>query len=452
VAESSDDQRTVFVERQPKVALMGLGCRVNQSDLDALASGLPSPFVLAQPGEAADFVVVNTCTVTNDADSASRQAIRRAVREHPGARIIAAGCYAGVFPEVIAGIPGVTAVVGSRDQSSLPELLRRLDAGEDPETALEQAAAGAPDWPPAPLDLVDHTRGFLKLQDGCDARCSYCIIPSARGPSRSLGFDDALSRLATMGQRHPEVVLAGVHLGQYGSDLEPRRSLTELVRMAVRQGVAKRLRFSSIEPLEFPFTLLQGETAPFICEHFHIPLQSGSSKILAAMRRPYRVAEYRRLVERIAAAVPGVCVGADVITGFPGETDEDHRETVHLIEALPLAYLHIFPFSPRRGTPAAEMADQIPGAVARERARELQALSDRRWRTFVAGQAGHVLEVVVERIEGGLARGTSRQWLTVRWPARRDQRGQVVKVRVEASDGSECFGVHAGVFSSRLLP
>jgi threonylcarbamoyladenosine tRNA methylthiotransferase MtaB len=436
-----------------RVSLVSLGCRVNRADVDALAAGLGGGFAVVGAGQPADFVVVNTCAITADAGSASRQAIRRAARENPSARIVAAGCYAQVDPPALAALPGVVAVVGAREQMALPELLRRIDAGEAPASALARAVRGAPAWTPAPDDLVGHTRAFLKVQEGCDARCSFCVLPSARGPARSLPFEEAVARAGALGMRHAEVVLSGIHLGAYGRDLEPRRTLSDLVREVAARGLVRRLRLSSVEPLEFPLELLvEAGTAPLLCEHFHLPLQSGSARLLAAMRRPYRPPEFAGIVEKIAALAPGACIGTDVMAGFPGETPEDHRATVALLESLPLAYVHVFTWSPRPGTDAAAMPGRVPAPEARARARELLDLSDRRWRSFLARQAGRDLEVVVERVESGVARGTARQYLTVRWPAGGDRRGALARVRVESSDGSACFGVRQSAFTGRVAP
>ncbi len=436
------------------MALVALGCRVNRADLDALAAHLGERFEVVGEREPADFVVVNTCAITSDADSAARQTVRRAARQNPEARIVAAGCYAQVCPEALASIPKVAAVIGVRAQNVVAEMLFRLAEGDGAEAAIAGAAGAVPQWAPAGLETFGHTRPFMKVQDGCDAGCSYCIVPLARGVSRSMPFDEAADRLVALGARHAEVVLTGVHLGAYGRDLERARTLGDLVRASVAQGFAGRLRLSSIEPLEFPVDLLLDEgTSRVLCEHFHLPLQSGSGRVLGAMRRPCRPDDYRRVMERIAALVPGACLGADVMVGFPGETDEDHDQTVALVKSLPLSYLHVFSFSPRPGTPAASMPEQPHGSVARDRARELLALSERKWRGFLQAQTGRKLEVVVERVEDGLARGTSRQYATVRWPALPgDRRGALARVRVESSDGRECFGIRATAFSERLPP
>jgi threonylcarbamoyladenosine tRNA methylthiotransferase MtaB len=440
-------------DRRPRVAFISLGCRVNRADLDTMAKQVEGAFEVVQEGEAADVIVVNTCSITHDADSAARQAIRRTAREQPTARIVATGCYAELAHDVLVALPGVAAVVGMREQRGIRAILLALLAGERPGSPPGTGAGTEGEWGPPALDSYGHTRPFLKLQDGCDQRCAYCVVPLARGLSRSMPFDQALDSLGALGARHAEVVLTGVHLGAYGRDLGPRRSLAELLHAAAAQRLVGRLRLSSIESEEFPVeALVEPEVAGVLCEHFHLPLQSGSERVLRAMRRSYRPAAFERVVGEIAALSPGACFGTDVMVGFPGETDEDFRETVGLLERLPFAYLHVFPFSPRPGTPAASMADPVPGPVARERARELVALGDRRWRAYLKGLAGHVLDVVVERVEGGLARGTSRRYATVRWPSSDERRGQVVRVRIEASDGQECFGISARTFASRLPP
>lgn len=421
--------------------------------MDALAGGLGRDFRPAGEGEEADYVVVGTCTVTADADVASRRAVRRAARQHPRARIFVTGCYAEVDPRGLAALPGVAAVVGARALGALPELLSLVHRGAAPGPALARAAVAAPAWTGPPRDSLEHARVLLKVQDGCDAGCSYCAVPAARGRARSLPFEEALARLAALRRRHAEVVLAGVRLGAYGRDLSPRRSLAELVSAAAGAGLPGRLRLSSIEPSEFPLGLLrQARTARILCEHFHLPVQSGSDRVLGAMRRPYRAGAIASLVEEIALGMPDACIGADVMVGFPGETAADHQATLRLLSSLPLAYLHVFPWSPRPGTPAAGMAGRVEAALVRERAREMQSLSARRWRRFLAAQSGRELEVVVERTEGGASRGTSRRYVPVRWPGCGDERGTLARVRIESSDGTECLGVRTGASSGRIRP
>jgi threonylcarbamoyladenosine tRNA methylthiotransferase MtaB len=309
-------------------------------------------------------------------------------------------------------------VVGARDAARLEAVVRSLLGGPGPTAPATPLAEGAP---------LPRARPILKLQDGCDARCSYCAVPLARGPSRSLPLADALSAIERLGRHADEVVLAGVNLGAWGRDLSPRASLAGLLERA--RG-ARRLRLSSLHPHEVPARLPERA-----CEHVHLAIQSGSDRVLAAMRRPYRAAEVARAAERVLRASPGACLGADLLAGFPGESDADHRATVRLVEALPLAYLHVFAYSPRPGTDAAGLARADRGVVA-ARAEELRALSARRRREFLAGLAGRELEVLVERVAAGVAAGTSREYATVRWPAQGATRGRVARVRAGRVDAS----------------
>jgi threonylcarbamoyladenosine tRNA methylthiotransferase MtaB len=425
-----------------RVALISLGCRVARSDLDALEANLPDGLAVATRGERADLVVVGTCTVTAGADRASRHAIRDAARRHPGARIVAAGCYAERCPSALSALPGVAAVVGARCQGSLPAVLSRL-AQRDPATPARSgagAACGVEGGAEPRTEPLRRARPVLKIQDGCDQGCSYCAVPLARGPARSMSFEAALARAGALRRRHAEVVLAGVHLGAYGRDLAPSRTLAELLHSLGRQE-GGRVRLSSVEPQEVPLELLRDPAARrTLCRHLHLPLQSGSGRVLAAMRRPYAPADFARVVESAAAALPGACLGTDVLAGFPGETEAEHRETVDLVASLPLAYLHVFPFSPRPGTPAAAMEGALPAGAVRERAAELRSVSDRRWAGFLAGQVGRTLEVVVERVTGAESSGTSDEFVPVRWPRGREDRGDLVRVRVEGTDGVTCAG------------
>jgi threonylcarbamoyladenosine tRNA methylthiotransferase MtaB len=427
--------------RADSVALLSLGCRVGRADAGSIAAGLPPGFREAAPGESPAWVVVSTCSVTADAAASSRQAVRRAAREHPGARIVVAGCHAPGEEADLAVIPGVAAVVGPGDHAALPALLERLRAGEAPPVALLAARRSAPAWVASPRPGDGPARPVLKIQDGCDGACAYCAVPLFRGSSRSLPLRDCLDRIAAHGALRPEVVLSGVHLGGWGRDLSPRHSLADLIRAAAAEGSVHRLRLSSIEPLELPVELLSEEAGALLCEHFHLPMQSGSDRVLASMGRPYRAGDYARIVEALARARPGAAIGADVMSGFPGETEEDHRATLALLASLPIASLHVFPFSPRPGTPAARMGGRPRADVVARRAAELRALSARRRTAFQAGLLGRELEVVVERVRGPVAEGTSRENETVRFLSRDAVRGTIARVRA----GDEGVRVGRGV-------
>lgn len=419
---------------RPRLAQVSLGCRVSRADADDLAARLGPWATASGDGAPADVVVVHTCTVTGDAEATARQAVRRAAREHPGARIVVAGCAAEASPAAFAALPGVAAVVGARRGDGLAEAVARV-AG---------AGGAIPGWRAPPPGAGGRARPLLKVQDGCDAACAYCAVPAARGPSRSLPFDEAVARLLALGAGGGEVVLTGVHLGRYGRDLRPARSLEALVAAAVAEGLPARVRLSSIEPLEVPLGLLRDPaTAAAVCPHLHLPLQSGSARVLAAMGRPYDPAGYRAAVQAALALRPDACVGADVIAGFPGETAADHRATLELVGALPLAYLHVFTYSPRPGTRASDLPDPVAPAAARARAAELRAVSAERWRAWREAQVGRVVEAVVERVEAGVAAGTAADGVRVRWAAGPEPRGARCAVRVAGLDGPGLAGERA---------
>jgi len=418
----------VDASRADRVAVVALGCRVGRTDATSMAAALGPGFRVAQPGEGADWVLVATCSVTSDAAASSRQAVRRAAVDHPGARILVAGCHAVFESTVLSGLPGVAAVVEPRDHASIPAVLLRLRAGQKPDVAVAAARGEAPPWDAPPDATAGPARPVLKIQDGCDASCAYCAVPLARGASRSLGLEECLARIAAVGRVRPEVVLAGVHLGAWGGDLSPRRTLADLLRAVASSRAVRRIRLSSVEPLDLPVGRLGEEAGDLLCEHFHLPLQSGSDRILAAMGRPYRAAGYARVVEAVVRARPGAAIGADVMTGFPGETEADHRATLALVGGLPLAYLHVFPFSPRPGTAAAAMPERSRDAEVKRRSDELLGWAARSRAAFLDGLRGRDLEVVVERVHGPKALGTSREYAKVSFPAAGCARGDLVRV------------------------
>jgi threonylcarbamoyladenosine tRNA methylthiotransferase MtaB len=401
------------------------GCRATQADGAAIERQLlDRGCAPASESASADVVVVNTCTVTASADTQARDAIRKLHAANPAARVIVTGCYAQRAPEELAALPGVSWVVGNSHKPQIPDLLQTLSSqpstsasdGFFPAAALEADSMSLLRAPAKILtgDIFEqnvllgapvlggegnHTRPTLKIQDGCDSRCSYCVIPFVRGNSRSLPPEVVLQeiqRLSESGFR--EVVLSGINLGTYGRDLSPRVEFESLLRRILDETSVERLRISSIEPLDVTHDLVElFAGTDRIAQHFHMPLQSGSDRILAAMHRWYRAEHYARRVELIRERLPHAAIGADVITGFPGETEAEHAATLAFIERLPFTYLHVFSFSKRPGTKAAALSNEVPGAVIKRRARELRALGEAKASAFRQSQFGRTLRVLTLR-------------------------------------------------------
>lgn len=392
-------------------AIEQFGCRATQADGAAIERQLREQGCVAAAGTAtAEVVVLNTCTVTAAADAQARDAIRKIHAANPGTRIIVTGCYAQRAPEEIAALPGVTHVVGNSHKPEIPGLLRTISVAP----AVGVADDGAPYHTLAPIlrgdifavsDVLvapvlggegNHTRPTLKIQDGCNSRCSFCVIPFVRGRSRSLPVEKVLEeiqRLADSGFR--EIVLSGINLGTYGGDLTPRVEFLDCLRRIVEETSVERLRISSIEPMDVTQDLIElFASSDRIAPHFHMPLQSGSNRILGAMHRWYRAEHYARRVEMIRERLPDAAIGADVISGFPGETEDEHAETVKVIAERPFTYLHVFSYSLRPGTKAAELRGHLSGEIIKRRARELRALGERKSGEFREAQAGRRLRVL----------------------------------------------------------
>jgi threonylcarbamoyladenosine tRNA methylthiotransferase MtaB len=378
------------------VAFATLGCRLNQVDTGEMQGRLEaSGFRVAAPGEQPDVVVVNTCTVTSRAEVSDRQAIRRLARAHPGARLVVTGCWAQTDPAAVAAVPGVDLVVGNADKHRLADLLR---APASPSPLRVSDIAQARTIPLAPRPAASgRSRAFLKIQEGCQHRCAFCIVPRARGASRSQEpavILEQVRRLVEAG--HPEVVLTGVDLGHYGADLVPRTTLAALLReMAEIPGLVW-IRLSSLLPAYFTPELIDVVAhCPRVAPHLHVPLQSGSDAVLRRMRRPYTVAMYRRLVERLGSLRPGLALGTDVIAGHPGEEEAHFEETVALVEALPFSYLHVFPYSDRAGTEAAGLGGHVDPRTVGRRSRRLRVLGQGKNLSFRRAAVGAALEVLV---------------------------------------------------------
>jgi threonylcarbamoyladenosine tRNA methylthiotransferase MtaB len=382
-----------------KFAVATLGCKVNQCESAGISETMTVRGMKLVPfDEEADCYIVNTCTVTGRTDYQSRQLIRRAIRRNPAAVVLVTGCYAQRAPEEITRIPGVRIVAGNAEKSRLSELIAELAQKKGPQVYVGDIRNEKRFTPLGAAAFPEHTRAFLKIQDGCNAFCSYCIVPQARGASRSLLPAEVERGIASLVREgYHEVVLTGIHLGAYGRDLIPTTDLTAMVRRIAETEPVERLRLSSIEPREVTNELLSliGSSG-VVCRHLHIPLQSGDDGILNAMNRDYDAVFFRDLVQKIHDVDPDIAVGIDIIAGFPGETETAFANTLRLVEGLSVAYLHVFPYSRRPGTPAAAMPDQVSETDKKRRAEWLRRIGVAKRQAFAERSIGKPLAVLIE--------------------------------------------------------
>jgi threonylcarbamoyladenosine tRNA methylthiotransferase MtaB len=376
-----------------KYSVITFGCRVNQADSLAIEGELRARGAVAAAPADADIVVVNTCSVTATADQGARQTIRRIVRDNPDVRVIVTGCYATRERADVEALPNVTHVVSNRDKDRLVDLVgseiglptaERFGDGDGPCGGVIPGVAG-------------RTAFTLRVQTGCDQACSYCIIPTTRGAGRSQPLHQVardIERAVAAGYK--EIALTGVHLGSYGRDLAEPASLTGLVRLVGEWTADVLFRISSLEPMDCtPEIVSMASTSPRIAPHFHLPLQHGSDEMLRAMRRPYQVADYERLMADLHRQIPHAAIGSDIIVGFPGETDAHVQQMCDVLDRLPLTHLHVFPYSDRPGTEAATRYPKVNGAAIRERARRVRVIGETMTRRFRAAQAGTIRRALV---------------------------------------------------------
>jgi len=375
------------------------GCKANQYDTERMRQEAEARGASAVPSLAeADVCVVNTCTVTNQADADARRYIRRAVREHPDLKVVVAGCSSALRAPAYHAMREVTGVVEGHDPVAVAGALAR----SGPVLLELRAGLDRIDTEPIGGELLRRragaSRGWLKVQDGCDRKCSFCATRLARGASRSRHPDEVRAEARLLAVNHAELVVTGIHIGHYGRDLSPRWSLARLVAHLLEGVEGVRLRLGSIEATEVDDDLLHlfSTAGERLAPHLHMPLQSGADPVLRRMRRWHSREQYRARALEIAARVDPLGLGADIITGFPGESDEDHDDTRRLVEELPFTYLHVFPFSPREGTPAADLPDPVPQRVAGERSRELREAAQRKASAHRRARAGDQALVVVE--------------------------------------------------------
>ena len=408
------------------------GCRASQADGAALEAALAAKGLSQTSGaDSADLVVLNTCTVTAAADDELRQAVRRIHRESPDARILVTGCYAQRAPEEIAALPGVWLVAGNSHKMQIPDLIStaapyhgQVEVGD---------IFAQHDFLSSPVEdaLGDRTRPNLKIQDGCNNRCSFCIIPFVRGRSRSAPADSVIAQVRRLAEKYKEVVLSGINLGRWGRDLDYKLRLVHLVRRLLDETPIERLRLSSVEPMDFSDELLSlMAESRRIADHVHAPLQSGSDRVLRRMHRKYRPRHYADRIAKARALMPDCAVGADVMTGFPGETDEEFEESRAFIESLPFTYLHVFTYSERPGTPAAEAASQVPMEVRKRRTHVLRDLAASKSREFRQAMIGRTLSAVTITSSNDDGRSAlSGNYLKIALASRREP-NRIVDVRI----------------------
>lgn len=430
-----------------KIAFYTLGCKVNQADTASMENlFLRSGHQLVSFDGEADVYIINTCVVTNTGQRKSRQTIHRAIRKNPNALIVVTGCYPQTAAEEVKAIAGVDMIIGNQDRAQIVQLVEErlahrqtdtLDAVHKltASTAFEEMAAG---------DITDKTRAFLKIQEGCNQFCTYCIIPYARGPLRSRSLESIRTetqRLISAGFK--EIVLIGIHLGCYGKENPDGPTLYDAVKTVLDVPGVQRLRLGSLESVEVEprlLTLMQ-EDARF-CRHLHLPLQSGCDKTLQAMHRPYTTAKFKTLLADIKTKVPDIAITTDVIAGFPGETEADFETTCKFAESCGFSKMHIFPFSARKGTPAEKFAGAVTEAVKKERADILGRIDETMHKTFLQGMVGQNAEVLFEQPAGedyfeGLTGNYQRVFVK---SGGRNLGGEILPVKITAFDGEKLFG------------
>lgn len=430
-----------------KIAFYTLGCKVNQADTASMENlFLRSGHQLVSFDGEADVYIINTCVVTNTGQRKSRQTIHRAIRKNPNALIVVTGCYPQTAAEEVKAIAGVDMIIGNQDRAQIVQLVEErlahrqtdtLDAVHKltASTAFEEMAAG---------DITDKTRAFLKIQEGCNQFCTYCIIPYARGPLRSRSLESIRTetqRLISAGFK--EIVLIGIHLGCYGKENPDGPTLYDAVKTVLDVPGVQRLRLGSLESVEVEprlLTLMQ-EDARF-CRHLHLPLQSGCDKTLQAMHRPYTTVKFKTLLADIKTRVPDIAITTDVIVGFPGETEADFETTCKFAESCGFSKMHIFPFSARKGTPAEKFAGAVTEAVKKERADILGRIDETMHKTFLRAMVGQNAEVLFEQPAGedyfeGLTGNYQRVFVK---SGGRNLGGEILPVKITAFDGEKLLG------------
>ncbi|AZS14439.1 tRNA (N(6)-L-threonylcarbamoyladenosine(37)-C(2))-methylthiotransferase MtaB [Paenibacillus lutimineralis] len=432
----------------PSVAFYTLGCKVNFYDTEAIWQMFKNEgYEQVDFEQTADVYLINTCTVTNTGDKKSRQIIRRAVRRNPNAIIAVTGCYAQTSPAEIMDIPGVDLVIGNQDREKIIPYVNQIRAQREPINAVRNIMKTREFEELDVPSFADHTRAFLKIQEGCNNFCTFCIIPWARGLSRSRDPQSVVNQARQLvAAGYNEIVLTGIHTGGYGDDLEDYK-LPDLLWDLDKIESLGRIRISSIEASQIDDRMLEVlEGSSKMCRHFHIPIQAGNDDVLKRMRRKYTVAEFEQKIKRIREFMPDVAITTDVIVGFPGETEEMYRDGYETLKRIGFSEMHVFPYSTRTGTPAAKMEDQVDEEIKHARVQELIELSETMQSAYAEKFVGQVLDVIPERdmealaVDGHLT-GFADNYLKIRFPGSQDMIGKICRVKLTKADANTSEGL-----------
>lgn len=426
-----------------KAASFALGCKVNQYESEAIAELFQEKgYEIVGIDEEADVYVINTCTVTNFGDKKSRQLIRKVKRQNENAIVCVVGCYAQTAPQELEKVEGVNLVLGTKDRAQIVEMVENYKVENGVESHVSDIMKERLFEPLSIQKLANRTRAYLKIQDGCSQFCSYCIIPYARGPIRSRDPQDVLAEVKRLAENgFKEVVLTGIHVASYGKDRRDT-SLIEILRQVHEVEGIDRIRFSSIEPNVVTEEFAQAiADMPKVCDHFHLSLQSGCDKTLKEMNRKYDTEKYRQAAATLRKYLPEVALTTDIIAGFPGETEEDFQASYDFAKEIGFAKIHAFPYSPKKGTPAAARKDQLLNAVKADRSHRLIELSDKMADDFIQAYVGREVEVLFERAIGeGVYEGHTTNYIKVKATSEKDLTNVICTVAVTKAENEELFG------------
>jgi len=420
--------------RKRKIAFTTLGCKVNMYDTEAMSELFQKKgYEITNFNEFADIYLINTCTVTNFGDKKSRQSIRRAKKINPNSIVVVTGCYAQVRPEEIKKIEGVNIIIGTKERNNIVDIIENYSDNTKIANKVSDIMREKTFEELSVNNLKNHTRAYLKIQEGCNRFCSYCIIPYARGPARSRKADEIIRETENFAKNgFKEIVLTGIHVASYGIDLKDI-TLIDIIKQVHKIKGIERIRLSSIEPLaitdEFIYEL---KKLPKVCDHFHLSLQSGCDRILKRMNRHYTCAEYKKAVKKIREIYPDAAITTDIIVGFPDESDEDFKDSISFSKELELAKIHVFPYSPKIGTKAAEYPNQIPADIKNLRSKEMIKTSDELNKRFLSNYIGKTKKVLFERhIGADIYEGHTTNYITVHTKSAIDITNKILSVKIE---------------------